>query len=69
VLSLRSSRVPFPYRKPNPLHIERAGVEFTAAARVTDNVFSEGMGVEIIEMEPKDRAVLEKWVAEEESRR
>jgi hypothetical protein len=50
------------------IHIEHAGAEFTAIARVTDNVTSEGMGVEFIEMESTDRAILEKWLADENRR-
>jgi PilZ domain-containing protein len=46
------------------VRIEHAGAEFAAVARVTDNVSEEGMGVEFIEMEPKDRAILEKWLDE-----
>jgi hypothetical protein len=49
------------------VRIEHAGVELTAIGRVTDNVSSEGMGVEFIEMEPRDRAVLEKWLTEKSS--
>lgn len=44
------------------LRIEHGGDEFTATARVTDNVSSEGMGVEFIEV--NDRAILEKWLTE-----
>jgi len=51
------------------VRIEHAGVELTAIARVTDNVSPEGMGVEFIEMEPKDRAILEKWLADEQTSR
>ena len=46
------------------VHLEHAGAEFTATARVTDNVTPEGMGVEFIDMGAKDRAILEKWLAE-----
>jgi hypothetical protein len=46
------------------VRIEHSGVEFTAIGRVTDNVSAEGMGVEFIEMKPKDRAILEKWLDE-----
>jgi hypothetical protein len=46
------------------IRIIHSGTEFTAKARVTDNVSAEGMGVEFIEMEPKDRAILEKWLDE-----
>ena len=35
--------------------------------KVTDNVTAEGMGVEFIEMESRDRAILDKWLAEKSS--
>lgn len=44
------------------VRIERDGDEFTAVGRVTNNISSEGMGVEFIEMEAADRAILEKWL-------
>jgi hypothetical protein len=50
------------------VRIEHAGVELTAVGRVTHNVLSEGMGIEFIDMEAKDRAILEKWLAEKSSR-
>jgi hypothetical protein len=50
------------------IRIEHAGTEFTALAKVTGNVSSEGMGVEFVEIEAKNRAILEKWLAEKSSR-
>lgn len=50
------------------VRITHRGEEFTALGRVTDNVRPDGMGVEFVEMEPKDRAILEKWLAEERAR-
>ena len=50
------------------VRIEHARAEFTAIGRVTDNVSTNGMGVEFIEMEPNDRAILEKWLANETRR-
>ena len=50
------------------VRIEHAREEFTAIGRVTDNINAEGMGVEFMEMEPKDRAILGKWLAEKSSR-
>ena len=50
------------------MRIMHSGSEFAATGRVTENVTAEGMGVEFIEMEPGDRAVLEKWLACEKSR-
>lgn len=46
------------------VRVEHAGTEFTAIGRVTDNVSAIGMGVEFVEVEPKDRAILEKWLPE-----
>lgn len=47
------------------VRITHRGEEFTAVGRVTDNVRPDGMGVEFVEMEPKDRAILKKWLADE----
>jgi PilZ domain len=51
------------------VRIKHRGAEFSALARVTDNVSSEGMGLEFLEVEPKDKAILEKWLADEQARR
>ena len=59
---------PLPKGSQIRLRIEHAQAEFTAIGRVTDNVTAEGMGVEFIEMEPSDRAILEKWLAAKSSR-
>lgn len=56
--------VPLPRGTRIRVRIEHAGAEFTATGRVTHNVPAEGMGVEFLEMELKDRAILEKWLAE-----
>jgi hypothetical protein len=50
------------------VRIEHAGVELTVIGRVTDNVSSEGMGVEFISMETKDRVILERWLGEKSNR-
>jgi hypothetical protein len=47
------------------VRIMHAGEEFTAIAKVTDNVTAEGMGIEFAEVESKDRATLEKWLSHE----
>ena len=60
--------VPLPKGTRIRVRIEHAGAESTAIGRVTDNVSAEGMGVEFIEMEPRDRAILDKWLAEKSSR-
>ncbi len=49
------------------VRIEHARAVFAAIARVTDNVTAEGMGIEFVEMEPRDRAILEKWLREKSS--
>jgi hypothetical protein len=59
---------PLPKGRRIRVRIEQAREEFTAIARVTDNVTAEGMGIEFIEMEPKDRAILKKWLDEKSSR-
>lgn len=59
--------VPLPKGSRIRVRIEHGAVEFTAIGRVTDNVTAEGMGVQFIEVEPKDRAILEKWLANEKS--
>jgi hypothetical protein len=58
---------PLPKGSRMRVRIEHAQAEFTAIARVTDNVTAEGMGIEFIEMEPRDRAILEKWLGEKSS--
>ena len=55
--------IPLPKGSRIRVRIEHGRTEFTAIGRVTDNVTAEGMGVEFIEMEPKDRAILENWLA------
>ena len=51
------------------VRISHRGEEFTAIGRVTDNIKPDGMGLEFLEMEPKDRAILEKWLADEKPAR
>jgi len=47
------------------LRIRHAGARFTAIATVIDDLSEEGMGVEFIQLKPKDRAILQKWLAGE----
>jgi PilZ domain len=49
------------------VRIEHGGAEFTAIGKVTDNVNAEGMGVEFVEVEAKDQAILDKWLADEKA--
>jgi hypothetical protein len=58
-----ATALPLPKGSRIRVRIEHAGAEFTAVARVTDNVTPEGMGIEFVEMEPKERAILGKWLA------
>jgi len=53
---------PLPKGRRIRVRIEQAREEFTAIARVTDNFTAERMGIEFTEMEPSDRAILEKWL-------
>jgi hypothetical protein len=62
-----NTTAPLPKGSRIRVRIEHARAEFTATARVTDNVTAEGMGIEFIEMEPSDRAILEKWLGEKSS--
>jgi hypothetical protein len=48
------------------IRIEHGKEEFSALARVTDNITAEGMGVEFVEVSPKNGAILEKWLANHE---
>src|SRR6266705_890455 len=59
-----------PYPQGTRVHIELAdgGVVFTASA-VVAYVADEGMGVEFVKVEAKDRAILEKWLADEKANR
>jgi len=58
-------KTPAPLPKGSQIHvrIEHGKEEFSAVAKVTDNVTAEGMGVEFVEASPKDRVILEKWLA------
>lgn len=57
--------MPLPKGSRINVRITHHGEEFTAVGRVTDNVSADGMGIEFVDMEPKDRAILEKWLADE----
>ena len=50
------------------LRIEHDGAEFSAIGRVTDNVSALGMGIEFVEVQPKDREVLQEWLGNDKSR-
>ena len=61
--------MPLPKGSRINVRITHHGEEFTAVGRVTDNVSADGMGVEFVEMEAKNRAILEKWLADEKGAR
>ena len=44
------------------VRISHSGAEFMAIGKVTGNVSSEGMGIFFTEIEPNDRAILERWL-------
>ena len=50
------------------VRIEHDGAEFSAIGRVTDNVSAIGMGIEFVEVQPKDREVLQEWLGNGKSR-
>ena len=64
-----TTRTPLPRGARIQVRIKHGSDEFTAVARVTDNVTPQGMGLEFLDVQPKDRAVLEKWLADEQGRR
>ena len=60
-----STATPLPPGARIHLRITHRGEEFHAIGRVTDNVNAKGMGLEFIEVSPHDRAILAKWLAQE----
>ena len=46
------------------LKISNSKSNFSAVGDVTHNLFEEGMGIEFVQVEGKDKAVLEEWLAE-----
>jgi hypothetical protein len=61
------TRAPLPEGTQIRLRITHRGEEVTAIGRVTENVSTEGMGVEFVEVEPNDRSTLEKWLTVEKT--
>jgi PilZ domain len=45
------------------VRLTASGANFAATGRVTDNVTPEGMGIEFVEVLPKDHAILETWLS------
>src|SRR5438876_11249576 len=46
------------------LKISNSKANFSAVGDVTHNLFDEGMGIGFVQVEAKDQAVLEEWLAE-----
>jgi hypothetical protein len=44
------------------IRITHSGADFAAIGNVTANVTATGMGIIFTQMEPNDRAILEKWL-------
>jgi hypothetical protein len=44
------------------VRIRCSGADFAATGRVTGNVNAEGMGIEFVEIQPKDQATIEQWL-------
>jgi hypothetical protein len=44
------------------VRISHSDAEFMAVGKVTGNLSSEGMGIVFTEIEPNDRAILERWL-------
>lgn len=57
------TRTPFPAGTEVRVRIASAGSDFKAIGYVTGNINLEGMGIEFVEMEPKDQAIVEEWLS------
>src|SRR5260370_26169218 len=53
---------PFPTETPVPVRITHSGADFTALGNVTNNLTATGMGIVFTQIEPNDRAILERWL-------
>lgn len=58
---------PFPKGTRVRVRIMRSAGEFSAIGNVTSNVTPSGMGIVFTHMDPADRALLERWLAEASS--
>ena len=56
-------KTPFPKGTRVSLKIANSRANFSAVGKVTHNLSDEGMGIEFIQVEAKDQAVLEEWLA------
>src|SRR5437899_2200900 len=59
-----TAKAPFPKVTRVSLKITNSRANFSAVGNVAYNLPQEGMGIGFVQVEPKDQAVLEKWLAE-----
>jgi hypothetical protein len=53
---------PFPTGTRVRVQVTHSGEVFTALGGVTDNVTATGMGIAFTQIEPNDRAILDRWL-------
>lgn len=57
-----NTKMPFAKGTEVIVRIRHSGEDFTATGNVTGNITSEGMGVEFVQIAPKDQAIIEEWL-------
>jgi hypothetical protein len=56
------TRTPFPAETEVRVRITYGGSDFAATGSVTENITREGMGIEFVQIEPEDQAIIEDWL-------
>jgi hypothetical protein len=56
------TRTPFPAGTEVRVRITYGGADFAAIGSVTPNITREGMGIEFVEIEPRDQRIIESWL-------
>lgn len=56
------TKAPFQQGTAVIVRIRCSGTDFGATGRVTGNINAEGMGVQFVEIRPKDQAIIERWL-------
>jgi hypothetical protein len=59
-----TAKAPFPKGTRVSLKIANCKANFSAVGNVSHNLSDEGMGIAFVQVEAKDQAVLEEWLAE-----